>query len=102
MSKVLSTAFDPLGFGYGKAIFGSQSALVGTGNPLSIDKKPDQPASSPATTPPPSNATGGEGVITTQEAETLAQQKLFRSGSVFTSTLGDPITTAQLSGTRLQ
>lgn len=45
---------------------------------------------------------GAEGVISSAQASAIAQQKLFRSGSVFTSTLGDPISSAELSGTRLQ
>jgi len=43
-----------------------------------------------------------EGVISDSEAADLARKRLFRSGTVYTSTLGEEIDPNSLAGTRLQ
>ena len=43
-----------------------------------------------------------EGVITDAQAQELAKKRLFRTGSVYTTALGDEITADQLAGTRLR
>ena len=63
------------------------------------NKKEEKPAP-PA--PKPGAQGKAEGVISDQEAADLARKRLFRSGTVYTSTLGEEIDPNSLAGTRLQ
>ena len=56
------------------------------------DKKSD--------TPPPAAEPAAPG-ISDAEAQELAKKRLFRSGTVFTNTLGEDVTDVQTEGTRL-
>ena len=56
----------------------------------------------PAPSRSDSGSAGGEGVMSDAEAADIARKRLFRSGTVYTSTLGEEIDPNSLSGTRLQ
>lgn len=60
-------------------------------------KEKEKPA-----TPQPGVEGKKEGVISDAEAAELARKRLFRSGTVYTSTLGEEIDPNSLAGTRLQ
>lgn len=62
---------------------------------LNLGKKKDE-------APKPGAEGKKEGVISDSEAAELARKRLFRSGTVYTSTLGEEIDPNSLAGTRLQ
>jgi len=64
-------------------------------DPFGINDAPDEAAPEPA-----AQDTAAPGVSDT-EAQELAKKRLFRSGTVFTNTLGEDVTEAQKEGTRL-
>jgi len=63
--------------------------------------KKEEPKPAPSRSDSSSGAKG-EGVMSDAEAADLARKRLFRSGTVYTSTLGEEVDPNSLSGTRLQ
>lgn len=95
MSTFISTVLDPFGFGFGEALTGKDSAFFNVSDNYGMKgEKGDQPPAGPGD--PNSNAPA-EGVLTDTEAQAIAKKKFYRSGSVYTSTLGEDITDAQTS-----
>jgi len=97
MAQFVSTFFDPIGIGYGEAITGKKSAIINVSDAWS--DKGDEGGSADSGVP---QSPAAEGIISDAEAQDLAKKKLFRSGTVYTSPLGEDITASQLSGTQLQ
>ena len=97
MSKFISTFIDPIGLGFGEALTGKKSGIVNV-NPDGFGGKKDSGSGSSNPTAP----SASEGILSDAEAQDIAKKKLFRSGTVATSPLGEDITASQLSGTQLQ
>lgn len=95
MGKLISTLIDPIGIGVGEAITGKKSGIVNVNGVFKSDKGGSGPEA------PQAPSFGAEGVISDAEAQAIAKKKLFRSGSVATSPLGEDITANQLSATQL-
>ncbi len=95
MSKFISTFFDPIGIGYGEAITGKKSGIINVSDAWKSDKG-DAGAQGPGTP-----SFGAEGVISDAEAQSIAKKKLFRSGTISNSPLGEDVTANQLSATQL-
>lgn len=83
MSKALDFIVDPF------------NLFNNFGLNLGKDKKKEE-------APKPGPQGKSEGVISDAEAADLARKRLFRSGTVYTSTLGEEIDPNSLAGTRLQ
>lgn len=97
MSPIISTVLDPFGFGFGELVTGADSALVNVSDAYGMkDEEAPKGAGDPISNAPP------EGVITDAEAQEIAKKRMYRSGTVYTSTLGEDITDAQVSGTVLR
>jgi hypothetical protein len=92
MSNVIKTIIDPMGFFHkGGLIKGSVFDGFSGG-------KDAGGASGAAPETPSANI----GDVPESDAQKIARQRMFRSGTVYTSTLGEDITSDQLAGARLR
>ena len=90
MSNFIKTAIDPLGF------FHDNGLLDKIGGKK--DSSPE-PAAAAASAPAGASDTGK---LSDEEAAKIARQKMYRSGTVMTTPLGEAVTQDQLAGARLR
>ena len=100
MSKIISTVLDPFGFGFGELVTGSDSAIVNVSDAYGMKDEDPKDENLPGDPSGPNGPTPG--LITDEEAQTIAKKRYYRSGSVYTSQLGEDITDVQTQGTQLR
>jgi hypothetical protein len=101
MSSFVTTFFDP------GNVFGKTKTTIGPdwGNMLfKYDEKAEQKAELAKQREEARKAgnIGDPGAVGESDAQKIARQRMFRSGTVYTSTLGEDITGDQLAGARLR
>lgn len=89
MSNFIKTVVDPIGF------FHDNGLLDKIGGKKESAPEPAAAASAPA-------GSSDTGKLSDEEAAKIARQKMYRSGTVMTTPLGEAVTQDQLAGARLR